>query len=118
MDYSTLAARIEQSHVSGETEALTLYEAFEQVKDGRKKRGVRYRLALILTLIVLAKSSRGNQFEWGEPVGTRAQRGTGEASASAQHALSVCGDLQLRLTTCGCRGGDQCDLSLFYPSRE
>ncbi len=55
MDYSTLAARIEQSHVSAETEALTLYEAFEQVKDGRKKRGVRYRLALILTLIVLAK---------------------------------------------------------------
>ena len=55
MDYSTLAASIEQSPVSAETEALTLYEAFEQVKDGRKKRGVRYRLALILTLIVLAK---------------------------------------------------------------
>lgn len=55
MDYSILAARIEQSQISSETEVWTLYEAFEQVKDGRKKRGVRYRLALILTLIVLAK---------------------------------------------------------------
>jgi len=59
LDYNTIAARIEQSHVSGETDALTLYEVFEQVKDGRKKRGVRYRLALILTLIVLAKLAGG-----------------------------------------------------------
>ena len=55
MDYSTLTQTIEQSQVTAEADALTLYEAFEQVSDGRKKRGVRYRLALILTLIVLAK---------------------------------------------------------------
>ena len=53
MDESTLAKTREQ--VSGEADALTFYEAFEQVKDGRKKPGVRSRLALILRLIVLAK---------------------------------------------------------------
>ena len=55
MDYSTIAETLEQVRSSSQTDALTFYEVFEQVKDGRKKRGVRYRLALILTLIVLAK---------------------------------------------------------------
>lgn len=32
-----------------------LYEALQQVKDGRKKRGQRYSLALILTLLLLAR---------------------------------------------------------------
>ena len=32
-----------------------LYEALKQVKDGRKKRGCRYSLALILTLLLLAR---------------------------------------------------------------
>ena len=34
---------------------MSVYRAFEQVVDGRHKRGVRYSVALILTLIVLAK---------------------------------------------------------------
>ena len=33
----------------------SLYRAFEQVKDGRKRKGKRYPLALLLTLIVLGK---------------------------------------------------------------
>lgn len=33
----------------------SLYQAFEQVKDGRKARGKRYPLALILTLTLLGK---------------------------------------------------------------
>lgn len=33
----------------------SLYRAFEQVKDWRKKRGKRYPLALILTLVLLGK---------------------------------------------------------------
>ncbi len=33
----------------------SLYRAFEQVKDGRKKKGKRYPLALLLTLILLGK---------------------------------------------------------------
>ena len=32
-----------------------LYEALKQVKDGRKKRGCRYALALLLTLLLLAR---------------------------------------------------------------
>jgi len=55
MDYSTIAETLAQVRPSSQADALTLYKALEQVRDGRKKRGVRYRLALILTLIVLAK---------------------------------------------------------------
>ena len=36
-------------------DALSVYRAFEHIDYGRHKRGVRYRLALILTLIVLGK---------------------------------------------------------------
>ena len=36
-------------------DAASLYCAFEQVKDGRKKKGKRYPLALILTLLMLGK---------------------------------------------------------------
>jgi predicted transposase YbfD/YdcC len=38
-----------------EIDALSVYHAFEQVTDGRHKRGVRYNVALVLTLIVLGK---------------------------------------------------------------
>lgn len=55
MDYTTLAATIEQAQCSPQADAQSLYSAFEHVTDGRKNRGVRYRLALVLTLIVLAK---------------------------------------------------------------
>lgn len=69
MDYTTLAKTIEQSKTLKEADAFSFYEAFEQVTDGRKKRGVRYRLALILTLIVLAKlageSSLSGVTQWG-----------------------------------------------------
>src|SRR5258706_6764049 len=42
----------------------SLYARFEELKDKRKRRGVRYRLAVILVLVVMAKI-------WGEnhPVG-------------------------------------------------
>src|SRR5579859_6504108 len=36
-------------------DVASLYQAFEQVKDGRGKKGKRYPLALILTLIMLGK---------------------------------------------------------------
>lgn len=38
-----------------ERDALSLYRALEQITDHRKKRGVRYPLALVLSLIVLGK---------------------------------------------------------------
>jgi hypothetical protein len=46
---------MEQAGLPAEVDALSVYQAFEQIRDGRHKRGVRYSSALILTLIVLAK---------------------------------------------------------------
>ena len=55
MDYTTFVEQIESPDQAGQIEMHSLYATFAQIKDGRKKRGVRYRLALLLTLIVLAK---------------------------------------------------------------
>src|SRR5947209_19257689 len=55
MNYNTLQEAMEQVADEQQIEALSVYRAFEQIEDGRHKRGVRYRSALILTLIVLAK---------------------------------------------------------------
>jgi predicted transposase YbfD/YdcC len=54
MDYSTLLAEEEGNHLS-RVPLTALYEALKQVKDGRKKRGCRYSLALILTLLLVAR---------------------------------------------------------------
>src|SRR5437870_13198861 len=53
MDYSTLIEEEEQRQ--RRIPLTALYEALTQVKDGRKKRGCRYSLALILTLLLLAR---------------------------------------------------------------
>jgi len=45
--------QIAQEHLS--LDAASLYGAFEKVQDGRKEKGKRYPLALVLTLIMLAK---------------------------------------------------------------
>jgi hypothetical protein len=55
MDYTTLVRQIELVGQAEPIDALSLYAAFQDLPDGRKKRGVRYPLALLLTLIVLAK---------------------------------------------------------------
>ena len=55
MDYNTLVRQIEAVEQAEPIDALSLYVTFQQLPDGRKKRGVRYPLALLLTLIVLAK---------------------------------------------------------------
>jgi len=55
MNYTTLQEAVEQADLPVEMEMLSVYRAFEQVSDGRDKRGIRYSVALILTLIVLAK---------------------------------------------------------------
>jgi hypothetical protein len=55
MNYTTLEEALEQAGLPMEVDAFSVYQAFEQIRDGRHKRGVRYRSALILTLIVLAK---------------------------------------------------------------
>jgi len=53
MDYNTLVREEEQR--LRQVPLTALYEALKQVKDGRKKRGCRYSLALILTLLLLAR---------------------------------------------------------------
>lgn len=55
MDYSTLIAEEEEEQRLRRIPLTALYEALKQVKDGRKKRGCRYSLALILTLLLLAR---------------------------------------------------------------
>jgi predicted transposase YbfD/YdcC len=55
MDYSTFEQTMEQIRVPEGLEALSVYRTLEQVSDGRHKRGVRYSVALVLTLILLAK---------------------------------------------------------------
>lgn len=55
MNYTTVEETQEQEEWPVLIEAMSVYRAFEQVQDGRHKRGVRYSMALILTLIVLAK---------------------------------------------------------------
>src|SRR6266567_8233310 len=55
MNYSMLDEAMEQVKLPVEIDALSVYRAMEQVQDGRHKRGVRYSVALIFTLILLGK---------------------------------------------------------------
>src|SRR5947208_4256232 len=54
MDYTTLVKEEEEQRLS-RVPLTALSEALKQVKDGRKKRGCRSSLALILTLLLLAR---------------------------------------------------------------
>lgn len=55
MDLTTFDQREQVGQESLMIDTTSLYQAFEQVKDGRGRRGKRYPLALILTLIMLGK---------------------------------------------------------------
>jgi hypothetical protein len=55
MDYITHAPEMDLPASLNEVDAYSVYAAFEKITDGRCKRGIRYPVALILTLIVLAK---------------------------------------------------------------
>jgi predicted transposase YbfD/YdcC len=55
MDYITLAREKELPTSLEDVDAHSVYAAFEKITDGRCKRGIRYPVALILTLMVLAK---------------------------------------------------------------
>jgi predicted transposase YbfD/YdcC len=48
---------MEQVKLPVEIDALSVYRAMEHIQDGRHKRGVRYSVALIFTLILLAKGA-------------------------------------------------------------
>jgi predicted transposase YbfD/YdcC len=55
MNYSIVEEAMEAVQWDLQADAMSVYRAFEHIEDGRKKRGVRYPVALILTLIVLGK---------------------------------------------------------------
>ena len=55
MDYITVVDPIAQAQDVQELDPYSVYAQLQAVTDPRKKRGVRYSVALILTLIVLAK---------------------------------------------------------------
>src|SRR6266699_3754432 len=57
MNESMLDEAMEQGKLPMEMDALSVYRAMEHIQDGRHKRGVRYRVALIFTLILLAKAA-------------------------------------------------------------
>ena len=55
MDLTIFATGGQARQDAGVIDHASLYCAFEKVKDGRKKKGVRYPLAFVLTLITLGK---------------------------------------------------------------
>ncbi len=57
MDYSILMNQVAALPQPIKIAPHSLYAAFEQITDGRHKRGLRYPLAVLLTLLVLAKLS-------------------------------------------------------------
>ena len=55
MDYTTLAAKRPLVTTEESIPLTSLYEAFRDLPDPRRAQGKRYELALILSLLVLAK---------------------------------------------------------------
>src|SRR5260370_29376496 len=55
MDYPTLTQAIAFPTSLADVDPNCFYSAFQKVTDGRCTRGIRYLLALLLTLILLAK---------------------------------------------------------------
>lgn len=55
MNYTMIAEARELGGWSAESEAYSVYQALEQVRDKRRAQGKRYSLALILTCVLLAK---------------------------------------------------------------
>lgn len=57
MNDSMFEGAREWSGWNGEGDVLTMYTVMQQAKDGRRKQGKRYPLALILTSLLLAKAA-------------------------------------------------------------
>jgi hypothetical protein len=113
MDSSTDEQLVGQHEWPKEIEAKSLYRALEQVKDGRGRRGVRYSVAFVLTLILLGKLVGEVKLSGIAKSGALAQRVDQAAfGAGARHA-AVCRNLYLRAGTCGCRRGDGGGARLF-----
>jgi hypothetical protein len=92
MNYSMLDEATEQMKLPVEIDAMSVYRAMEHIQDGRHKRGVRYSVALIFTLLLLGKVA-GMTTPGNRGVGALAS-GQAEASAADHaHELPLRGDL-------------------------
>lgn len=95
MDSKTFEEAIEQGQWPLEIDELSVYQAFGQVQDGRKKRAVRYRVEEILLLILLGKlvgmKTPAAIAEWASPSGPIEEDAVMETSR-----FPVCFDLQQR----------------------
>lgn len=60
MDYNTFEEDREQREEVIEIDVFSVYRALEHVTDGRRKRGVRYSLVQIMTLIRLGEIGRND----------------------------------------------------------
>jgi predicted transposase YbfD/YdcC len=63
IDLTTFATLEQISQPSLRIDAASLYQAFEKVKDRRERKGTRYPLALVLTLIMLGKMAGETKIE-------------------------------------------------------
>ena len=84
---------MEQVQLSIEIDALSVYRALEQIQDGRHKRGVRYRVALIFTLIRLGQSRRNDDQAFNRAVGAFTSPVAEGSATDHAHKLSVRSDL-------------------------
>jgi predicted transposase YbfD/YdcC len=57
MNYNTLDETAKRLSEPQEIDALSIYRALEQIEDERHKRGVRYSVAFVLTLVLLGKAA-------------------------------------------------------------
>ena len=58
MHYNTWDEMFTQAKWTEETDALSIYQSFEQVTDGRHARGVRYSVALVQTHATFSTMAR------------------------------------------------------------
>lgn len=120
--YLSIFESAEKESLEGLTiDAASLYRAFEQVKDGRKKKGKRYPLALLLTLLLLGKlagettingivdwiKERGDwlrgQLDWPKRFPTNSTYSQALALCDAQEIVSVIAQVLIRA-----RAEEQC----------
>ena len=94
MHDNTLSAALAPVQHWQEIDALSLYHVLEQLTDERHPRGKRYRLALMLSLLILGKLAGMTTLTTKALVGPLARRLAVPGVAWCAGAVSVRGDLQ------------------------
>ena len=107
MNYTTLQEAVEQAELPVEVETWSVYRAFEQVQDGRHKRGVRYSVRIDLDADCVGQIG-GDDHPVGDcGMGALASRVAEQGVAGDTNELSVRVDLQQRVADARCRAGQR-----------